>query len=132
MSNVLVDTSAWIEFFRPQGNEGMRHRIAQLIDDNEAALCGIVLAELLRGTRSDREYRDLQDRLLTLHYVDTPEYVWVRAGHLGNQLTRKGAVVPTTDLIIACVAMSNGLTLLHQDRHFPLIAKHASLKVIIP
>lgn len=129
MSNVLIDTSAWIDFFRPHGDARICHTVSQLIDDNEAALCGVILAELLRGTRTEREHRDLADRLSTLHYFPTPESLWAEVGHLGSQLARKGVVVPTSDIIIAAIAMANNLPILHKDRHFPLIAKHSSLKL---
>lgn len=132
MSNVLIDTSAWIDFFRPRGDTRIRNAVAQLIDDNEAALCGIVLAELLRGTRTEREHRELADRLSTLHYLATPESTWTTTGHMGSQLARKGVVVPTSDIVIASVAIDHNTPILHRDRHFPMIAKHFDLQLVIP
>lgn len=129
MSNVLIDTSAWIEFFRPHGNAEIRTTINQLLDDNEAALCGIVLSELLRGARSDREFRDLADRLSTLIQLPTPETIWIHVGKLGYHLARKGINTPTTDILIAAIAIENKVAVLHKDRHFSLIAKHSDLRI---
>jgi predicted nucleic acid-binding protein len=131
MSNILIDTSAWIEFFRPHGDTHIRNTINQLLDDNEAALCGIILSELLRGTRTDRECRDLADRLGTLVYLSTPEELWWEAGRLGSHLTRKGVNTPTTDILIATVAIENKVPLLHKDRHFPFIARYSDLKLVL-
>lgn len=132
MSNVLVDTSAWIEFFRPDGDLRYRSAVSQLIDDNEAALCGMVLSELLKGGRSDKEYRELEDRLSTLLYLETPETVWKKVGRTASLLLRKGVQVPTTDLLIATLAIENKIPVLHNDKHFPILARNTELKTIQP
>lgn len=130
MANVLVDTSAWIEFFRKDGEAAYRNAISTLLDDNEAALCGIVLTELLKGARSDKEYRELEDRLATLVYLETPEVIWKQAGRLASQLLRRGVQVPTTDLVIATIAIENRLPLLQKDRHFPILQRQTDLQLI--
>lgn len=130
MATILVDTSAWIEFFRADGDARYRTRIEQLLDDNDAALCGIILAELLKGARSDREYRELDDRLATLTYFDLPESLWRTVGRHASHLLRKGVQVPIADLIIATLAIEHRASLLHNDRHFPLLAKHLPLHMM--
>lgn len=132
MSSVLVDTSAWVEFFRPEGDELYRSKISQLIDNNEIAVCGLILTELLKGTRSDKEYKELEDRLSTLTYFETPEGVWKKAGKTASLLLRKGVQVPTTDLLIATIAIENKIPILHNDKHFPLLARHTDLKTAQP
>lgn len=130
MSRVLIDTSAWIEFFRAEGEARYRSRISQLIDDNDAALCGVILTELLKGGRSEKEYRELEDRLSTLIYLETPESIWKEAGRTASQLLRKGIQVPTTDLVIATIAVKNEIPLLQKDRHFHLLQKNIHLKLV--
>lgn len=132
MTKVLIDTSAWIEFFRPEGEAPYRLAVSQLIDDNEAALCGMILSELLKGARSDKEYGELEDRLSTLIYLETPEPLWKKAGRLASVLLRKGIQVPTTDLVIAMIALENKMPILHKDRHFLTLTKHTDLKTIEP
>lgn len=129
MVSILVDTSAWIEFFRPEGDLRYRAEISKLIDDNAIALCGVILLELLKGARTDREYRELEDRLSTLTYLETPESLWKKAGKIASILLRKGVQIPTTDLIIAAVAIENHTTLLNKDKHFQILAKHTPLDV---
>lgn len=130
MPRTLVDSSAWIEFFRPSGNVSYRDHISRLIDDNEVVICGVILAELLRGTRSDKEYRELEERLSTLSYLETKESLWKEIGKTSHLLLRKGLQVPITDLLIATIALENNLPLLHRDKHFKLIAKQNDLKLI--
>lgn len=129
MSSVLIDTSAWVEFFRPDGEERYRSRISQLLDDNEAAICGIVLSELLKGARSEKEYHEFEDRLATLIYLDTPESIWKKVGKTASLLLRKGIQVPTTDLLIGTVATENKIPVLQKDKHFILLGKQTALEL---
>jgi predicted nucleic acid-binding protein len=130
MSNVLVDTSAWIEFFRISGDPRIREDISRLLDENAVLLCGIVLTEILKGARSDKEYRELEDRLSTLPYLETPETIWKKIGRFASNLLRRGVQVPTADLLIAFIAIENRVPLMHQDKHFSILARHTNLKVI--
>lgn len=131
MAKILVDTSAWIEFFRADGDPRYRTAIAQLLDDNEAVLCGLIFAELLKGARTEREYRALEDRLATLLYFDTPETLWKRVGRHASLLLQKGIQVPMPDLLIATIAIENGAPLLQKDRHFRLLERHLDLELLL-
>lgn len=129
MASVLIDTSVWIEFFRADGDPKYRTFVSQLLDDNEAALCGVVFAELLKGARTEKEYRELEDRLGTLTYFETSESLWKKVGRTASLLLRKGIQVPTTDLLIATIATENKAPLLQKDRHFHLIQKQLNLEL---
>ncbi|MCL0089200.1 hypothetical protein M1O54_02405 [Dehalococcoidia bacterium] len=52
MNKVIVDTSAWIEYFRPQGDAELKEAIKPLISEVRALLPGIIRTEILRGARS--------------------------------------------------------------------------------
>lgn len=129
MTSVLIDTSVWIEFFRPNGDASYRNAVCELIDDNKSALCGMILSELLKGARSEKEYKELEERLSTLLYLGTPESTWNKAGRIASHLLRKGIQVPMTDLVIAVIAIENKSPLFHKDKHFSLLEKHTDLKV---
>lgn len=128
--SVLIDTSAWIEFFRADGDLRYRVKISQLLDDNEAALCGVIFAELLKGARSEKEFRELEDRLTTLIYLETPEALWKKVGKTASLLLRRGVQIPTTDLLIAILAAENNVPLLQKDRHFSLIERQLGLELL--
>ena len=60
---VLVDTTVWIDFF---GGRTEPHVVALeefIEDDADLCLCGVILAEVLQGIRSDAEYRKTKDYL---------------------------------------------------------------------
>jgi len=55
------------------------------------------------------------DRLPILN--PTPN-TWVEAGRISFMLRRKGIIIPTTDLIIAALALENNCMVLTLDSHF--------------
>lgn len=47
----LVDTSAWIETLRANGDAAVRARVRELAVDDRAVLCDMVRVELWNGAR---------------------------------------------------------------------------------
>jgi len=47
MGKVIIDTSAWIEAFRPQGDRALVDPVKGLITSGRVILPGIIKAELL-------------------------------------------------------------------------------------
>ena len=117
MTKVLVDTSAWIEFFRARANQ-VGDRVQELIEQNRATCSGIILTELLSGTRSEREFNEVLDIMMALEMVhDTPE-TYVEAGRIAFSLRRQGITIPLADTLIAAQATVNHLEILSLDQHF--------------
>ena len=129
MNKVIVDTSAWIEFFRPQGAAPLREAIKLLISESRILLPGIIRTEILRGTRSREEYEMLDDLLKGLTYLPVAEDFWERLSQFSFDLLRKGLTVPLTDTYVALVAMENNARILHCDKHFDLIAQERRLEI---
>jgi hypothetical protein len=92
-------------------------------------MTGPVTVELLRGALGEREYEVLSSMCAGYPQVPIADHTWQSAGRIGFQLRREGITVPTTDLLIAAVAMEAGATLLHRDRHYDVIAAHFPLRV---
>ncbi len=113
---ILVDTSAWIEFFRGAGT--IAQKVDELLESNELALCGPVVTELRRGLRSSSERQRVLASLRACHLLEPPARLWEEAGELGFLLGRKGAVVKSMDLLIATYALTHGVALLTRDADF--------------
>jgi len=113
---ILVDTSAWIDFFRGKGQ--LADRVDELLESNDVALCGPVVTELRRGLRSPSERRKVIPLLDGCHELDQPAHLWEEAGELGYVLARKGVTVKTMDLLVATYALSHGVALLASDSDF--------------
>ena len=125
---VLIDTSAWILALRPKGPDRARTAVGELLTSSRAATTGIIMLELLSGTRSTQEFRELKEELNALLQLDVTPQVWEKAFDLGYQLRRAGLTLPTVDILISALALENDCTLLHADRHFEQVAKHHPLK----
>lgn len=114
---VIADTSVWIPFFnRPNSRE--KQTLDLLIDADDVALVGIVLAELLQGCRSHQERDELKEGLLALPYLEVSQSTWVNAGALSAGLLRKGITLPLSDLIIAALAIEHHCPVYSLDDHF--------------
>ena len=122
----LIDSSLWIEYLRPKGSKTIKARVREALQREEALTCGIVIVELLRGARVEKDYLDLQDSMFSLPMVLMDEPVFERAARWGFELDRKGKLVSTTDLLIASAAHQQ-VTVLHNDSDFELIASELPL-----
>ena len=108
----LVDSSAFIEFSRRPGCA---------IADGRAAVCHVVVAELLSGCRSKSEYREIELVLGGLAWLPLTDECWTRAAALGFNLRRSGITVPLTDRLVVVTARMHEVELLHCDTHFDLV-----------
>ncbi|MBP8695252.1 MAG: PIN domain nuclease [Syntrophobacterales bacterium] len=122
----LIDSSAWIDYLRPSGSAKIKARIRKILESEEAATCGIIVVEILRGARTEKDYRTLRDSFLSLPGIPITRDVIDRASRWGFLLDRKGKQVPTTDLIIASCAHKTA-RLVHADGDFEIIASICEL-----
>ncbi|WP_305046445.1 type II toxin-antitoxin system VapC family toxin [Geoalkalibacter sp.] len=117
MNKVIVDTSAWIDFFRaPAG--GIGDEVATLIEQDRAVLVGPVLAELLQGLKSRREADTLNELFSILPYLETTRDDWENAGDLLRRMRHNGITMPLSDTLIASIAKKHGHAVLTLDKHF--------------
>jgi predicted nucleic acid-binding protein len=130
MVKVIIDTSAWIEGFRAEGDQAFARHLKDLIENEQVLLPGIIQVELLRGAKSKKEFNWLKDLLKGLSYLPVPEEFWHRLSAFSFRLFRKGLTVPLTDTCIALLCIEHAVSLVHRDRHFDLIAQHSSLNVM--
>jgi predicted nucleic acid-binding protein len=120
---VLVDTSAWVETLRPDGDPAVRAAVSLATDDGRAVLCDMVLLELWNGAGDARDERLLRGLERLVPRVPTSEEVWQRARDLARECRKAGLTLPGADLVIAACARIHGLGLLHRDAHFDRLAE---------
>lgn len=123
----LVDSSVWIEYLRPKGSPKVKERIRMILQRDEVVSCGIIMVEILRGAKNEKDFESLRDSLMSLPQIPIDETVIERASKWGFLLDRKGKVVPTTDLFIASAAFEKAC-LLHSDSDFGTIASMVDLE----
>ena len=116
-SPVLIDTSAWIDFFR--GKQSAAADAVQLaLQLGLARLCGPVKAELLQGVKTKKEKQQLGVMFNAVEYLDTHEVDWETAGSSLQVLREKGITLPLTDALIAAIADRHKVQVLTLDHHF--------------
>lgn len=121
----LIDTSAWVEALRRDGDESVRSRVEALLKTGHAILCDIVILELWNGARGEYERSKLRQITETLDRVPTTDAVWTTANNLATACRTQGITVPATDLLIAATARVHGLELLEADGHFRMIPEES-------
>jgi predicted nucleic acid-binding protein len=130
MDKVIVDTSAWIESFKPKSDEEFCNLVKNLILNGRILLPGIIKTELLRSTKNKKEYNRLNELLKGLEYLPVPDAFWEKLSLFSFDLLRKGITVPLIDSYIALLCIEKNALILHRDKHFDLIAQQFSLKVM--
>jgi len=128
MSNasVLIDTSVWILYLR--GEARAKEPLGKLLLEEQTYTSEIILFEILRGAKSKKDFGILQRDFGVLPRIVLSQKVWQSAFSIGFELRKSGINVPTSDTLIAALALSRNCLLLHEDKHFPLIAERYPLK----
>jgi predicted nucleic acid-binding protein len=62
----LIDSSAWIEYLRPKGSIKIKERIRNILQKEEAVSCGIIVVEILRGSKDEKDFQSLNESLRSL------------------------------------------------------------------
>jgi len=130
---ILVDSSVWINYFN-----GIPTWQTDLLDNylsNVPIVIGdLLLAEVLQGFRSDKDYKTAKNFLSTLQFLQIGGYNVAIQSAQNYRLLRKAGVTvrKTIDIIIATFCIMEGLTLLYDDRDFDPMVSHFSLKTPTP
>lgn len=117
MNKIIIDTSAWIDFFRNQSGV-VGDVVSSLISQDQAVITGPIVSELLQGLKNRREGKTLGELFSIIPYIEVKRQDWERAGELLRDLRQRGITVPLTDALIAIVAKQHGCSVLTLDRHF--------------
>ncbi len=118
---VLIDTSAWIHWLRPDGDRKVGDAVDLALQSGDAAWCAMVRLELWNGARDRAEQQTLRKLETTLPSMTLPDAVWDEAHRCARNARRRGITVPATDLLIFACARHHGAALLHSDANFDLL-----------
>lgn len=119
---ILPDTSCWIEFFRPRGDQAVRSQLLNWLGADYLVICGPVRAEVLRGARKT-EAPQIVEAFAGLRHLESVEKDWSTVEQKARDLADCVHNVPLLDLLIAAVAHRRGVVLAHKDAHFHTIAQ---------
>ena len=121
LTRYLVDTSAFTRFDKPAVFEVLE----PLIRGRQLSLCAPVEFELRFSARNLDELRGLIDELLSFPKTPINEPILRRALEIQEQLAERGQLraLSLVDLTVAAAAEIGGLTVLHYDADFDLVAE---------
>jgi predicted nucleic acid-binding protein len=127
---VVVDSSVWIDYFngRPSVETEALHGF---LGERQIVVGDLILAEVLQGFRSDRDFRQAR-RLLAAFPIVTMvgPALAVRAAQHYRRLRRLGVTVrKTIDVMIGTYCIAMHVPLLHADTDFEPMVRHLGLRL---
>lgn len=126
---ILVDSSVWIDYFRgvatPEAD-----RLDALLGHERLATGDLILAEVLQGFATDRDFERGRRLLASLVLVEIGgERIAVQAARNFRALRALGITArKTIDTLIATRCIESGLTLLYGGRDFDPFVEHLGLR----
>ena len=118
---LVVDSDVWIDFFDAADHPAAQV-LGELLDHGEVRLVvpDLVLFEVLRGFRHERDYR--QARLLmeslSIEATGGTELALAAAQHYRGLRALGTTVRSTIDVLLATFCIEHDYALLHRDRDF--------------
>jgi hypothetical protein len=127
---IVADTSAWIDYFN---GVLARHtdRLDSDLNTQRIIIGDLIIAELLQGFKTDKEYRTAKKIIEYLEYRDfVGKEIALKTAHNYRYLRKKGITVKKTiDVIIATFCIENKYQLIHNDKDFDPLEEHLGLMV---
>jgi predicted nucleic acid-binding protein len=128
---ILVDTSVWIKYFKDK-SASFSGKVDDILSKQEVCVPKIVIAELIQGSRSEREVSIIEDFVNAFNIIDQKEDTWIKAGKLSFSLRKKGRTVSLTDCYIAVTAQEHGCQIFSLDEHFKEIQRALNIQLLVP
>ena len=127
---VLIDTSAWVEYFRRTGS--VRSDAVRQFAETGASFrtCGPVTMEVFAGATSPSDLATMRHILQLGRDISLDVRHFEQAATLYRTCRAEGFTIRSlVDCLIAVVAMSQDAEVLHHDRDFNTIAQVVPLRV---
>ena len=127
--NLQKSAGPLLSFRRTARQAGIHLRLRGLLERDDQATTDVVLVEVLAGAHDAAHREILRGLLARCDFLPTQgPRDYEDAAELYRACRRAGFTVRgRTDCLIATVAMSANIALLHADGDFDAIARHASL-----
>ena len=126
---LLVDSGVWIDYSKgnptPQAD-----RLDALLGSSHLATCDLVMAEVLQGAASEREFDQLLRLFLAMPSFEiVDQAIAIQAARNYRSLRARGVTVrKTIDTLIATRCIVDGHSLLYSDRDFDPFVEHLGLE----
>lgn len=125
---ILVDSSVWIDYFRALDTSQVE-RLDAALGSEPVAIGDLILAEVLQGFTSDRDFDQALEMLGALDSIEIGGHeIAVLAARNFRTLRAQGVTVrKTIDTLIATRCIYDRMPLLYSDRDFDPFVEHLGL-----
>ena len=122
---VLVDSSAWVDFFNDHPSQSAAEVQRLLRSEHELCTVGVVALEVAQGLRHARRRRRVLDLLRGLTLLEPAGIdVYLRAAELYRELQSRGVTVRSSiDCLVVAAAEAHDCRLLFRDRDLDRIVE---------
>lgn len=128
---VIVDTSAWVEYFQ-DGVPAVADKVDLCLLQDLVGIGDLVYCEVMQGIRAPGERRDVSSLLLSLPQFNMVGFDIAEKSAANYRLLRSRGVTvrKTIDVLIGTFCAEHDVQLIHHDSDFDLMAKHIGLKIV--
>ena len=128
---VIVDTSAWIEYFR-DGEASVVGKVDRCLKQELVGIGDLIYCEVMQGIRSVAQRQQISQLLLSLPRFEMVGFPIAEKAAANYRLLRSRGVTvrKTVDVIIGTFCAENALPLAHHDRDFDVMAPHLGLRLV--
>lgn len=128
--SVLVDTSAWVEYLHYTGSSADETVNRFLMTSVPVNTCAPVIMEVTAGAVDDKHADGLAALLADARAIQVHSWHFEDAATIYRLCRKEGVTVRSLiDCLIASVAMSEDVEVLHHDRDFDAIARVVPLRI---
>ena len=127
---MVVDTSAWIEFFK-NGNQDVVEKVDDALQHDLIIMGDLIFCEIMQGIRSKKEQRRIASLFQSLPRRQMVGFhIAERSADHYRSLRARGITIrKTMDMLIGTFCAENGYTLIHYDKDFDRMARHIGLRL---
>jgi predicted nucleic acid-binding protein len=127
---VIVDTSAWVEFFRA-GRSAVAEKVDRCLGGDLVGIGDLIYCEVMQGLHSPRERKRVGSLFLSLPRFEMVGFAVAEKSAANYRLLRSRGVTvrKTIDVLIGTFCAERGFEILHNDRDFTLMVPHIGLRI---
>ncbi len=128
---VIIDTSAWIEFFNKNSNfPSIKEQVRLCLSSHIVGIGDLIYCEILQGIKQDKEAEKVKTFLLGLTRYNMVNFELAEFSASNYRLLRQRGITvrKTIDVLIASFCIKNEFQLLHNDADFSYIEEYLGLK----
>ncbi|MDN5848674.1 MAG: PIN domain nuclease [Nitrococcus sp.] len=126
---ILVDSSVWIDYFRGSQTPEV-DRLEALLGVEPLLVGDLVLAEVLQGFTTDRDFNQARGHMAAFQIIDiVGQDIAIQAAKHFRTLRQRGVTVcKTVDTLIATRCIQDDIALLYSDRDFDPFVRYLGLR----